>query len=200
MYNSVFFELYIYNSIFFELYMYNSVFFVRYIPIYISIHSTFSLFLNLPLGKRLHFSPFHGWVLKCIFFQAALVWNQNCNFGKPAGSLLAVLVLPAALLAHLELLSIIAVLVIIFALILHTLHWLQDFVRRRARCGHSRSLKGIIQMWSNEPQCFKAILCQEIAFQQIFSHAFQKHPVNKTIKKRKNWLSFEHANKLSLLS
>ena len=108
MYNSVFFELYIYNSIFFELYMYNSVFFVRYIPIYISIHSTFSLFLNLPLGKRLHFSPFHGWVLKCIFFQAALVWNQNCNFGKPAGSLLAVLVLlPAALVAHLELLSII---------------------------------------------------------------------------------------------
>jgi hypothetical protein len=84
--------------------------------------------------------------------------------------------------AHLELLSIIAVLVIIFGLILHTLHWLQDFVRRRARCGHSRSLKGIIQMWSNEPQCFKAILCQEIAFQQIFSHAFQKHPVNKTIK------------------
>jgi len=74
------------------------------------------------------------------------------------------------------------VLVIIFGLILHTLHWLQDFVRRRARRGHSRSLKGIIQMWSNEPQCFKAILCQEIAFQQIFSHAFQKHPVNKIIK------------------
>ena len=72
MYNSVFFELYMYNSIFFELYMYNSVFFVRYIPIYISIHSTFSLFLNLPLGKRLHFSPFHGWVLNCIFFKHRL--------------------------------------------------------------------------------------------------------------------------------
>ena len=160
--------------------MYNSIFSVRYIP----IHSTFSLFLNLPLGKRLHFSSFHGWVLNCIFFQAPLLWNQNCNFGKPADSLLAVLVfLPAALLAHLELLSIIAVLVMIFGLILHTHHWLQDFVRRRARYGHSRSLRRIIKMWSNEPQCFKAILCQERTFQLIFSHAFQTHPVNKIIKK-----------------
>ena len=140
---------------FFELYMYNSIFssytcITPFFPIhsdtfrYISIHSTFSLFLNLPLCKRLHFPLFHGWVLNCSFFQAPLVWNQNHNFGKPADSLLAVLVLlPAALVAHLELLSIIAVLVIIFGLILHTLHWLQDFVRRRARCGHSRSLKGI---------------------------------------------------------
>ena len=172
-----------YNSNFFSSYTCITPFFLSDTFRYISIHSTFSLFLNLPLGKRLHFSSFHGWVLKCIFFQAPLLWNQNCNFGKPADNLLAALVLlPAALLAHLELLSIIAVLVIIFGLILHTLHWLQDFVRRRARCGHSCSLKRIIQMWSNEPQCFKAILCQEIAFQLILSHAFQTHPVNKIIK------------------
>ena len=59
MYNSTFFELYMYNSIFFELHMYNSIFLSDTFR-YISIHSTFSLFLNLPLGKRLHFSSFHG--------------------------------------------------------------------------------------------------------------------------------------------
>ena len=193
MYSSIFFSNYtcitpFFSSytcitpIFFELYMYNSIFFVRYIPIHFYTFYIF-LFLNLPFGKRLHFSSFHGWVLNWIFFQVPCLWNQNCNFGKPADSLLAVLVfLPAALLAHLELLSIIAVLVMIFGLILHTHHWLQDFVRRRARYGHSRSLRRIIKMWSNEPQCFKAILCQEITFQLILLHAFQTHPVNKIIK------------------
>ena len=77
MYNSIFFELYMYNSIFFELYMYKSIFssytcitpfFVRYIPKHFYTFYIF-LFLNLPFGKRLHFSSFHGWVLNCIFFR-----------------------------------------------------------------------------------------------------------------------------------
>ena len=67
-----FFSSYTCITPFFSSYTCITPFFVRYIPIYISIHSTFSLFLNLPLGKRLHFSPFHGWVLNCIFFRQRL--------------------------------------------------------------------------------------------------------------------------------
>ena len=161
--SNLFFELYMYNSVFFrvihlhaklhffELYMYNCITpcFLSDTFRYISIHSTFSLFLNLPLGKRLHFSSFHGWVLNCIFFRhrfseikAVILENQPTTYLP----LLFFFLLPFwpiwNFFPSLPCWS------SFFGLILHTLHWLQDFVIRRARCGHSRSLRRIIQMWS----------------------------------------------------
>ena len=47
------------TPIVFEVCMYNTIFSPDALR-YMSMHSTVSLFLNPPLGKRLRFSPFRG--------------------------------------------------------------------------------------------------------------------------------------------